>query len=81
MLERIPEVERTSLLTKYNLLVYLAMLIGSTIGGAILQAAPGETAYANLFSISALLRGMMLIVSIGLVRFALRGRPQEGPAA
>lgn len=80
MFERIPEVERTSLLTKYNLMVYWAMLAGSTVGGALLRAAPDESAYTNLFAVSAVLRVVMLIATIGLVRVALRSRSVDEAA-
>ncbi|MBL8878520.1 MAG: hypothetical protein JNG88_05310 [Phycisphaerales bacterium] len=75
MFERIPETVRTTMLTKYNLLVYLAMLLGSSIGGAILRfASESETDFSLAFAASTAMRLAALVLAAKLVRVAANTR-------
>lgn len=75
MFERIPETERTSILTKYNLLVYLAMLLGSSMGGGILRfASSSETDFSIVFAASTALRLVALFLAANFVRSAVNAR-------
>jgi MFS family permease len=56
LLETIPTLERTSVMTWYYLLNYSAMLSGSLLGAAILQGDESWSGYATIFAASTLLR-------------------------
>ncbi len=71
MLETIPDRERTGVLTVFNLLNCLAMVLGSLLGAAILHGLdPGRDAYLLLFVISSGLRLLSLpsLMAIGRER-------------
>lgn len=72
MFERIPETERTSMLTKYYVLIYIAQLSGSSIGGALLRTTPdNDPDFSVVFIVSTVLRVLMLAATAWLVKAPL----------
>jgi MFS family permease len=73
LFETIPERERTSVLTVFNLANAAATVGGSLMGGAILVSlGTDRNAYFVLFAIS----GLMRICTIPLMRRAVRSQPE-----
>lgn len=65
--EAIPEDERTSMLTSFNLANAVAMVAGSLLGGLLLHRL-GETlpAYMTIFALSSLARGVTVLLLLRL---------------
>lgn len=73
LFETIPEEERTSVLTTFNLANAIATVGGALLGGALLAAlGTNREAYFVLFGIS----GIVRLCTIPLMRFAIRGQPE-----
>ena len=69
LFETIPEQERTSVLTTFNLANAIAMVCGSLLGGGILHAmGTNQTAYLALFAVSGVLRIFTLLLLVPAVR-------------
>ncbi len=85
LFEHIPERERTSVITLFNLGNSAAFVLGSLAGGATLEAlGSNRDAYATLFLVTAGLRALTLLLlrRVGDGPFAAtRERPQVGATA
>lgn len=72
--DRITAKERLRILTLYNFLNALSVVIGSVIGAAVLNFAPGQTGYAIIFTASAAFRLLSLTALFGIGPIKVRFR-------